>query len=83
MRTDPQIASRFESCALPSWTANEQLRSFAAGFLQQIEIESGDLVNNPVAMDYLLELTSGVRQLMSTTGASIDFQLPTCRAPSR
>jgi NAD(P)-dependent dehydrogenase (short-subunit alcohol dehydrogenase family) len=31
---DPQIASRFESCALPSWTANEDLRSFLAGFLQ-------------------------------------------------
>jgi hypothetical protein len=60
MRTDPQIASRFESCALPSWTANEQLRSFIAGFLQQIDLESGDLVNNQVAMDYLLELTSGV-----------------------
>jgi hypothetical protein len=60
MRTDPQIASRFESCALPSWTANEQLRSFVAGFLQQIDIQSGDLVNNQVAMDYLLELTSGV-----------------------
>ena len=34
MRTDPQIASRFESGALPSWTANEDLRSFLAGFLQ-------------------------------------------------
>jgi hypothetical protein len=31
MRTDPQIASRFESCALPSWTANEDLRIFLAG----------------------------------------------------
>jgi Bacterial TniB protein len=60
MRTDPQIASRFESCTLPSWTANEQLRSFVAGFLKQIEIKSGDLVNSKVAMDYLLELTSGV-----------------------
>jgi hypothetical protein len=60
MRTDPQIASRFESCALPAGTANQQLRSYVAGFLQQIEIESGDLVNNQVAMAYLLELTSGV-----------------------
>jgi len=60
MRTDSQIASRFEFCALPSWTANEQLRSFVSGFLQAIEIESDDLVNNQVAMDYLLELTSSV-----------------------
>jgi hypothetical protein len=60
MRTDAQIASRFESCALPCWTANEQLRSFVAGFLQQIDIESSDLAHNQAAMDYLLELTSGV-----------------------
>jgi hypothetical protein len=31
MRTDPQIASRFQSCALPSWTANDDLRRFLAG----------------------------------------------------
>jgi hypothetical protein len=60
MRTDPKIASCFESRALPSRTANEQLPNIVAGFLQQIDIESGDLVNNQVAMDYLLELTSGV-----------------------
>jgi Cdc6-like AAA superfamily ATPase len=60
MRTDPQIASRFESCALPSWTANEDLRSFLAGLLQQLEVEGSDIVNNRIAIDYILELTSGV-----------------------
>jgi hypothetical protein len=35
MRTDPQIASRFESCALPSWTANKDLRRFLVGFRQR------------------------------------------------
>jgi hypothetical protein len=60
MRTDPQIASRFESCALPSWTANEDLRSFLAGFLQQLEVDGSDIVNNRIAIEYVLELTSGV-----------------------
>jgi hypothetical protein len=32
MRTDPQIASRFESCAVLTWTGNVDLRSFIAGF---------------------------------------------------
>jgi hypothetical protein len=60
MRTDPQIASHFESCALPSWTANEDLRSFLAGFLQQLDVDGSDIVNNRIAIDYILELTSDV-----------------------
>jgi hypothetical protein len=60
MRTDPQIASRFESCALPSWTANEDLRRFIAGFLTQLGVESTEITNNAVTIDYILELTSGV-----------------------
>jgi len=60
MRTDPQIASRFQSCALPSWTANDDLRCFLAGFLQQMDVDGNDIVNNRVAIDYILDLTSGV-----------------------
>jgi hypothetical protein len=52
MRTDPQIASRFQSCALPSWTANDDLRSFLAGFLQQLDVDANDIVNNRIAIDY-------------------------------
>jgi hypothetical protein len=60
MRTDPQIASRFESHALPSRTANEDLRRFIAGFLTQLGVESTDITSNAVPIDYILELTSGV-----------------------
>ena len=60
MRTDPQIASRFESCALPAWAATEDLRRFIAGFLMQLGVEAADIVNNAVAIDYILDLTSGV-----------------------
>jgi hypothetical protein len=60
MRTDPQIASRFESHALPAWIANEDLRRFLAGFLQQLDVDPNDIVNSRVAIDYVLELTSGV-----------------------
>ena len=60
MRTDPQIASRFQSCALPSWTANDDLRSFLAGFLQQLDVDGSRVVNDRIAIDYLLDLTLGV-----------------------
>jgi hypothetical protein len=60
MRTDPQIASRFQSCALPSWTANDDLRRFLAGFLQQLDVDGKDIFNNRIAIDYILELTWGV-----------------------
>ena len=60
MRTDPQIASRFESHALPAWVANEDLRRFLAGFLHQLDVDPNDIVGSQVAIDYILELTSGV-----------------------
>jgi hypothetical protein len=60
MRTDPQIASRFESCALPAWTATEDLRRFIAGFLMKLRVEPAEIVNSAVAIDYILDLTSGV-----------------------
>jgi hypothetical protein len=60
MRTDQQIASRFESRALPSWTASEDLRRFIAGFLTQLGIDSTEITNNAVTIDYILQLTSGV-----------------------
>ena len=44
MRTDPKIASRFESHALPAWVANEALRRFLAGFLQQLDVDPNDIV---------------------------------------
>ena len=60
MRTDPQIASRFESAALVPWSATEELRSFLAGFSRQLAIEAKDMLSDRVAIDYILELTSGV-----------------------
>ena len=44
MRTDPKIASRFESHALPAWVANEVLRRFLAGFLQQLDVDPNNIV---------------------------------------
>jgi hypothetical protein len=60
MRTDPQIASRFESCALPGWTASDDLRRFVASFLLQLGVDPAEIVNNAVTMGYILELTGGV-----------------------
>jgi hypothetical protein len=48
------------TCTLPSWTANDDLRRFLAGFLQQLDVDGSNIVNNRIAIDYILELTSGV-----------------------
>lgn len=60
MQTDPQIASRLESCALPSWTVSEDLRSFVAGYFTQLKLNPKGIVNNQAPLDYILELTVGV-----------------------
>jgi len=67
------VAETVCQCALPSWTANENLRSFLAGFLQQLEVEGSDIVNNRIAIDYILELTSGV------TGRIVDACKAECQ----
>jgi hypothetical protein len=46
MRTEAQIASRFESSALVPWVPNDDFRSFVAGFVQQMNVEANDIVNN-------------------------------------
>jgi hypothetical protein len=60
MRTDPQIASRFDHCALPVWTASEELRSFVAGFGEQLVMDVNAIANDAAAIDYLLDITGGV-----------------------
>jgi Cdc6-like AAA superfamily ATPase len=77
MRTDPQIASRFESSALLPWTANEDLRSFLAGFAKQMNVETSDLLSGPVGIHYILELTNGV------TGRIVELLRLTAKAAFR
>jgi hypothetical protein len=60
MRTDPQIASRFDRYALPIWQASDELRSFVAGFGEQLELDSSSIADSEVAIEYMLEITSGV-----------------------
>jgi len=60
MQTDPQIASRFESAALPSWTMSEDLRSFVAGFFRQLNLDPTDIVNREAALAHILQLTCGI-----------------------
>jgi hypothetical protein len=60
MRTDPQIASRFERSELPPWEPSEELRSFIAGFVEQLGLNSDRIVTDQVAVEYLLDLTSGI-----------------------
>jgi len=52
---------------------NEDLRRFIAGFLMQLGVEPTELVNNAVAIDYVLELTSGV------TGRIVELLRQTAR----
>jgi hypothetical protein len=60
MRTDPQIASRFERFELPPWEPSEELRSFIAGFIEQLGLKSDRIVTDQIAVEYLLDLTSGI-----------------------
>lgn len=60
MQTDAQIASRFEAYALPAWRASQDLRRFIAGFLQQVDVPAEGIVDHPIAMEYMLDLTWGI-----------------------
>jgi len=60
MRTDPQIASRFDRYALPIWAASDELRGFIAGFGEQLELDTRSIADSEVAIEYLLEITGGV-----------------------
>jgi Bacterial TniB protein len=39
MRSDPQIASRFEQLELPVWTESQELRRFIAGYLALLPLK--------------------------------------------
>jgi hypothetical protein len=59
---EPTLKSPADSNPVPS-PPGPQTRicvAFLAGFLQQLEVEGSDIVNNRIAIDYILELTSGV-----------------------
>jgi hypothetical protein len=60
MRTDPQIASRFDYVELPPWTASEEFRSFVAGFGEQLGVNVAAIANDVVAIEYLLDVSGGV-----------------------
>ena len=57
MRTNPQIASRFDRYALPIWEASDDLRSFVAGFGEQLELDTRSIADSEVAIEYMLEIT--------------------------
>jgi AAA+ superfamily predicted ATPase len=60
MRSDPQIASRFERHELPVWTESQELRRFIAGYLALLppKKDAGEIAKRFV--EYLLELSDGV-----------------------
>jgi AAA+ superfamily predicted ATPase len=66
MRSDPQIASRFEQLELPVWTESQELRRFIAGYLALLPIKKKQTEIDKRFVEYLLELSDGV------TGRIID-----------
>ena len=60
MRTDPQIANRFESWPLKPWGLSEDLRRFITGFFEPLGIDADGIVSSAVPLEYLLELTAGI-----------------------
>ena len=60
MRSDPQIASRFEQLELPVWTESLELRRFIAGYLALLPVKKATAEIDKRFVAYLLELTDGV-----------------------
>jgi AAA+ superfamily predicted ATPase len=60
MRSDPQIASRFEQHELPLWTESQELRRFIAGYLALLPIKKAAVEIDKRFVEYLLELSDGV-----------------------
>jgi replication-associated recombination protein RarA len=60
MRSDPQIASRFEQLELPVWTESQELRRFIAGYLSLLPIKRAVVEIDKRFVEYLLELSDGV-----------------------
>jgi Bacterial TniB protein len=60
MRSDPQIASRFEQQhELPVWTESQELRRFIAGYLALLPIKKAVVEIDKRFVEYLLELSDG------------------------
>jgi len=57
MRSDPQIASRFEQHELPVWTESQELRRFIAGYLALLPLRKSALEIDKRFVKYLLELS--------------------------
>ncbi len=74
MRTDPQIANRFESWPLRKWAISEELRRFIVGFFEPLSINADGIVNSAVPLEYLLELTAGI------TGRIVELMRLTARS---
>jgi Cdc6-like AAA superfamily ATPase len=66
MRSDPQIASRFEQHELPVWAESQELRRFIAGYLALLPLKKAAAEIDKRFVEYLLELSDGV------TGRIID-----------
>jgi hypothetical protein len=60
MRSDPQIASRFEQHELPVWTESQELRRVIAGYLSLLPIKKAVVEIDKRFVEYLLELSDGV-----------------------
>ncbi len=60
MRSDPQIASRFEQHELPVWTESQELRRFIAGYLALLPLKKAAVEIDKRFVEYLLELSDGV-----------------------
>jgi AAA+ superfamily predicted ATPase len=60
MRSDPQIASRFEQLELPVWSESQELRRFIAGYLAMLPVKKSSTPIDRRFVEYLLELSGGV-----------------------
>ena len=60
IQTDLQVASRFEPCNLPRWTATEQFRGFLAAFVRGLPLHEPSDITDRESVHLLLARSAGI-----------------------
>ena len=60
VQTDQQIASRFEPCEIPRWSATDEFRGFLAAFMKGIPLFEPSDITNRDCVNLLLSRSDGI-----------------------
>lgn len=60
VQTDQQVASRFEPCEIPQWTATEEFRGFLAAFAKGLPPRNPSTITDRESVTLLLTRSDGI-----------------------